>query len=1201
MSLPLDSDLWSPSLARRVDAVCNRFEGAHRAGRRPRIADYLAEAPAEEHPVLLRELLALDLAYRSQSGDAATPEEYVGQFPDHAELIGDVFRETASGPPDTPPGRETPHGRGEGPSWTPLLNPATHLEPPREAPAPRPASATPDLPGYEILNVLGHGGMGIVFRARHLRLKRLVALKMLLTDADPETHLLERLRAEAEAVARLQHPHIVQIYDIGEWRGQPYLALEYVEGGSLAEKLDAGPLPPTQAARLLETVARAVHHAHQHGIIHRDLKPGNILLQRKATTDHTEDTDKNKNRPGISLSVPSVSSVVDCLPKITDFGLAKRLDADVGRTQSGAVVGTPMYMAPEQAEARNREVGPAADVHALGVILYESLTGRPPFRGATVLETLDQVRTQDPVPPSRLQPKVPRDLETICLKCLRKEPTKRYASAADLADDLGRFLKGEPIRARPTPAWERLLKWARRRKAVAALVAVLIVVLGGSVAGGLWYYRQQARAAAKEQAGRRTVQELLSKGYQALSGGDGQGAGSRAGEALTLIQNAAPALDDLTADAGRLRDEARDHLASEQQRIAQEQARRRVLDKRAKFNHLRDEALFHGTLFTGTDLVTNVRASEKAALLALGEFGVAPDAETGPVFEGPFEPAEKEEITSRCYELLLILAEAKAQQGPERAREALAVLDRAGRLAPPTRTYYLRRARYLDLLRDADGARKERDRAEALTPAGALDDFLMGVDEQRQGDLTAAIGHLQDALRSDPGHFWARYFLAVCYLRTQRRGEALAAKDSLTACLNQREFVWVYVLRGFVHGRLNEFSAAEDDFGKAAQLDPSDEDVRYSIALGRGVLRMLQQKYPEAAGEFEEAARLKPDRYEPRLNLAEAYEQQKRPDLAVGQLDQAVALAAAQPAVVQVLYRTRAGLHERRKDLDSALSDLQRAIDQEPRPGKSSQLAEDHAKRGQLLQQLGKYRDAVTAYEAALKVRPTLASAHLGRGEALLKLEEYKEAGRAFDEYLRHVEKGKESPDVYRARGMTRAWLLDYPGAVEDYTRALGSRRDAPTLVLRGWAYLFQESPAVALRDFQEAIDLDPNNGEAYGGRGYAHVRLGQWRRGVADAEKALACGPEQSPRLLCTAARVFAQAVGRIDAERDRAGRQSLEERSGYQDQAVRLLRRAVELHPRAERRTFWRKIIAADDALLPIRGSPGYTQLEAEFARGG
>jgi WD40 repeat protein len=322
--------------------------------------------------------------------------------------------------------------------------------------------------GYEILGELGRGGMGVVYKARHLRLNRLVALKMILAGSHAGTQQLQRFRTEAEAVARLQHPNIVQIHEVGEAEGRPYFSLEFVDGGSLDAKLDGTPWQPKDAARLVQTLAGAMDAAHRAGIVHRDLKPANVLV----TADGT--------------------------PKVADFGLAKKLDA-AGQTQPGAVMGTPSYMAPEQAGGKSKEIGPACDTYALGAILYECLTGRPPFKAATPLDTILQVVSDEPVPPTQLQPRTPKDLETICLRCLQKEPGKRYASALALAEDLGRFLGGEPVLARPVGPWERALKWARRRPTTAALVAVTglaALALVGVVVGFL--YNRQLTAAYGE-------------------------------------------------------------------------------------------------------------------------------------------------------------------------------------------------------------------------------------------------------------------------------------------------------------------------------------------------------------------------------------------------------------------------------------------------------------------------------------------------------------------------------------------------------------------------------------------------------------------------------------------------------------------------------------------------------------------------------
>ncbi len=280
----------------------------------------------------------------------------------------------------------------------------------------------PEVPGYEILGVLGHGGMGVVYRARQLKANRLVALKMIRAVEHASPHERVRFQIETEAVVRLQHPNIVQLHEVGDVRGQPYFSLEFCDGGTLTEQLKKKRPSPREAVELIETLARAMHHAHLRGVVHRDLKPGNVLL----TADGT--------------------------PKITDFGLAKRIDDEARDvSKSGAVMGTASYMAPEQAAGKVRDTGPAADVYALGALLYECLTGRPPFEGPQLV-VLVSVMSEEPAPPSRLAPKVPRDLETICLKCLSKEPARRYASAEELANDLRRYQADEPIRR---GRWER--------------------------------------------------------------------------------------------------------------------------------------------------------------------------------------------------------------------------------------------------------------------------------------------------------------------------------------------------------------------------------------------------------------------------------------------------------------------------------------------------------------------------------------------------------------------------------------------------------------------------------------------------------------------------------------------------------------------------------------------------------------------------
>ncbi len=442
---------------RQIDDACRRFEAMWlEAGvpeQRPRIEAFLDAVPESARLVLLGELVSLEIELRRHIGERPELDDYRARFP--------------------------------------FLTPSpdeTELEGPASVPR-----APPVVRGYEIIEELGRGGMAVVYKARQTDLQRLVALKMIIAGEHAGPQALERFHVEAEAIARLQHPHIVQIHEIGVHEGLPYICLEFCPGGSLDKKLKDNPMPPRPAAETVEKLASAVSSAHQKGILHRDLKPANVLLAE------------------------------DGSPKITDFGLAKNTDPNSDReglgsqlTHTNTIMGTPSYMSPEQALGASKSVGPAADVYSLGAILYNCLTGRPPFQGASILETLDQVRAQDPVPPRQLNPNIPTDLDTICLKCLRKEPGKRYTSAGELAADLRRYLDGKPIQARPVSSVERSWKWVRRHPVETGLATTVLLLIAALAVGALVKNAELSKALAHAEQAKNRSEELSNQAHARL-------------------------------------------------------------------------------------------------------------------------------------------------------------------------------------------------------------------------------------------------------------------------------------------------------------------------------------------------------------------------------------------------------------------------------------------------------------------------------------------------------------------------------------------------------------------------------------------------------------------------------------------------------------------------------------------------------------
>lgn len=727
-----------------LDQLLDQQTSLWESGQRPNITTLLGNINSSQRDDVCLDLIYNEVILREGMGEHPSLEEYIAAFPDltnaltaqfevHRAISDGLLVDTQkNGPSDTQPSPDSNSG----------------------------SNVTESISGYEILREIGRGGFAIVYQARNKSLRRDVAIKMFQPGRIPSRRELQRFRSEATAVARLNHPSIVQIFEIGEWAGVPYLALELIEGGTLARKLERALLPPLAAAKLIEKLSRAIQHAHDRGVIHRDLKPANILF---GGGDE---------------------------PKVADFGLAKLLESDERSweaTRTGEPIGTPRYMSPEQATGQTAKIGKSSDIYSLGVLLYECLTGQAPFVASSVIETLKKIASDEPQSPRRLQPSIPRDLATICLNCLQKNPLRRYQSAEDLADDLLRFQQGKAIHAKPTPTWEHLWKACRRRPAEAVLIAITtIVILGGFG----WFSYSSANERRRIKDLRAQVIELTNAGRNQAEDSNYQQAQEHLSQAWKLLQGE-PALSDLSLGVeGWL-----DHC----QRAASVQLWQGRVPPR-DFDQLRDDAVVD-SLLLGSQTIESIaqacEAIDRARQLTDGNQTIDSLA---------WRP-EREFLDLIETDLIAFTSDAV------RARE---FLTSAGEYS--SRLYWQRLS---ELCPPEDIKTLEMTKHNAKQfPQDALNTaWLDGIKLLRQQQYASSLDELQRVLDLQPTHFAARLLQGICLVKLDRNAEAQIA---LTACLGQRPLsAWSYYWRAMAYRGLNDFDAAHLDLLRVTQLKSS--------------------------------------------------------------------------------------------------------------------------------------------------------------------------------------------------------------------------------------------------------------------------------------------------------------------------------------------------------------------------------------------
>jgi serine/threonine-protein kinase len=1112
-----------------MEGKWHRFGGETRP--KPIQEQIMPDTPLLEPSMLDRRFEAVveEFLREREAGHNPDTQRYLERFPDVAPLLRDFFS-----------------GQALFDQVAPQLAPCVRATPAVTSDAKPHVGER--VGGFELIEVLGRGGMGVVYRARQTKLDRIVALKMI-RRGQAEDVELARFRIEAEAIARLQHPGIVQLYEVGEHDGMPFVALEYCGGGSLAERLRGATLLPADAATVVAALARAMQAAHRHNVIHRDLKPANILLQNLNHKDHEDHKEKIENGVGgLTASCSSCSLwFTSCIPKITDFGLARKLD-DPGLTQSGAIVGTPSYMAPEQARGQSKAVGPAADIYALGAVLYECLTGRPPFRAATTLDTLAQVLDTDPVPPRQLNPAVPRDLETVCLKCLHKEPEKRYASAQALADDLGRYLDGRPVQARRVGRTERLLKWVRRRPAAAGLAAALLLLLvGGTVGGWLW---EQQRLATREAAARRlgeadTAATLLlgeARLLRTQARANPLGDPDRLREARRTAQQAAELAraNEASADVCRQAEELAAALTAEEEAAHRDRTLlAALLEVRGPHEGPRFEKDEQGRLlmlaepsadeqfrdaFRAWGLDVDATPTAEAA----ARLGARPPGVVAEVLAALDQWANERGLPAARRRRLTLLAEKLDNSGGARRRElhemlARNQLAREKGLSQLSAVLWSLGSHPVPVPFDT-GWGEHRDRLRRLAAATDVKrEPILDLLTLTRALVVAGHDHLaedllREALLSRPREVVLHHWLGQLMKKQERWREAA---ECYSAARVLRPELGVALANALTKSGRARQGRMLFELLLAQRRDNPWLHSQHGDAL------LLQRRYKEAEAAYREAFRLKRDYPRGHHKLGTALAGQNRDKEAEAELLEAVRIAPRDPGAHSALGFVLNRL-EKYKEAEAA---HRKALRLQP------DLSESHDGLGMALSGQGRHKEAEVACREAIRLKPDDPDPHYNLGCALNRQGRYKEGEAANREAIRldpdhaqaHVnlgiglgEQGKHEeeeaafraairidPNLFQAHACLAYFLSkreQYKEAEAEYLEALRIKPDsARAHVLFGSNVLSKQGRhKEAEREFRKAIQIKEDYPEARYCLAMALNDQGKYKEAEAACRKAI-------------------------------------------------------------------------------------------------